>query len=77
MHSGWPQTAGFNADPRSAAVFAAVSQARNIRATYGIPGIFYEADGGGVHGLNERIRTKSVYDGRDYLHRLVKLYAEK
>ncbi|WP_397593697.1 M20/M25/M40 family metallo-hydrolase [Sphingorhabdus sp.] len=45
--------------------------------TYGIPGIFYEADGGGVHGLNERIRTKSVYDGRDYLHRLVKLYAEK
>ena len=38
MHSGWPQTAGFNADPRSAAIFAAVSQARNIRATYGIPG---------------------------------------
>ncbi|MFM8764396.1 MAG: class I tRNA ligase family protein, partial [Spartobacteria bacterium] len=38
MHSGWSQTAGFNADPRSAAVFGAVSQARNIRATYGIPG---------------------------------------
>ena len=38
MHSGWPQSAGFNADPRSAAVFTAVSQARNIRATYGIPG---------------------------------------
>jgi valyl-tRNA synthetase len=38
MHSGWPQTAGFNADPRSTAIFAAVSQARNIRATYGIPG---------------------------------------
>lgn len=45
--------------------------------TYGIPGIFYEADGGGVHGLNERLRVKSVYDGRDYLHRLVQIYAEK
>lgn len=45
--------------------------------TYGIPGIFFEADGGGVHGLNERIRVKSVYDGRDYLHRLIKLYADK
>lgn len=45
--------------------------------TYGIPGIFYEADGGGVHGLNERLRVKSVYDGRDYLHRLVQIYADK
>ena len=45
--------------------------------TYGIPGIFYEADGGGVHGLNERLRVKSVYDGRDYLHRLVRIYADK
>ncbi len=45
--------------------------------TYGIPGIFFEADGGGVHGLNERISVKSVYDGRDYLHRLVKVYADR
>ena len=45
--------------------------------TYGIPGIFYEADGGGVHGLNERLRVKSVYDGRDYMHRLVQIYADK
>ncbi|MGL5837608.1 MAG: M20/M25/M40 family metallo-hydrolase [Sphingorhabdus sp.] len=45
--------------------------------TYGIPGIFFEADGGGVHGLNERIRVQSVYDGRDYLYQLVKLYADK
>ncbi len=43
--------------------------------TYGVPGIFYEADGGGIHGLNERIRVKSIYDGRDYLFRLVKIYA--
>ncbi len=43
--------------------------------TYGVPGIFYDADGGGIHGLNERIRVKSVYDGRDYLFDLVKIYA--
>ena len=45
--------------------------------TYGVPGIFYEADGGGIHGLNERIRVKSLYDGRDYLHQLIKLYASR
>ncbi len=43
--------------------------------TYGVPGIASDPDGGGVHGLNERIRVKSLYDGRDYLYRLVKLYA--
>ncbi len=45
--------------------------------TYGVPGIFYEGDGGGIHGLNERIRVKSLYDGRAYLSRLVKMYAEQ
>lgn len=45
--------------------------------TYGVPGIFHESDGGGVHGLNERIRVQSVYDGRDYLHELVKRLASK
>jgi len=44
--------------------------------SYGVPGIFYEGDGGGIHGLNEHIRVKSVLDGRDYLYRLVRLYAE-
>ncbi len=29
----------------------------------------------GIHGLNERIRVKSLYDGRDYLYDLVKAYA--
>ena len=43
--------------------------------SYGVPGILYEGDGGGIHGLNERIRVKSVYDGRDYLFDLVKVYA--
>ncbi len=44
---------------------------------YGVPGIFYESDGGGVHGLNERIRVKSVMDGRAYLHDLLKAYASE
>ena len=45
--------------------------------TYGIPGIFYDADYGHIHGLNEQIRVKSLYDGRDYMTELVKLYADQ
>jgi acetylornithine deacetylase/succinyl-diaminopimelate desuccinylase-like protein len=44
---------------------------------YGVPGIFGEADFNGVHGLNERMRVSSLYEGRDYLFDLVKLYASK
>ena len=43
--------------------------------TYGIPGILEEEDYGGIHGLNEHMRVKSLYDGRDYLWRLVNIYA--
>ena len=42
---------------------------------YGVPGFFIDKDMGGIHGLNERIRVKSLYDGRDYLFDLVKVYA--
>ena len=42
---------------------------------YGVPGIFTEADYGGIHGLNEHIRVQSLYDGRDYLYKLVGIYA--
>ena len=42
---------------------------------YGVPGVLYEADGGGVHGLNERLRVSSVMNGRAYLHELLKIYA--
>ncbi|WP_439544902.1 M20/M25/M40 family metallo-hydrolase [Sandarakinorhabdus sp.] len=38
---------------------------------YGAPGMFIDADGNGVHGLNERIRVESVMRGRDYLSELV------
>jgi acetylornithine deacetylase/succinyl-diaminopimelate desuccinylase-like protein len=45
--------------------------------TYGLSGMFGEADGGGVHGLNERIRVRSLYEGREFLYRVVKLYAAR
>lgn len=41
---------------------------------YGVPGIFGDPDGNGAHGLNERMRVQSLYDGRDYLFELVKTY---
>ncbi|MCP1469137.1 acetylornithine deacetylase/succinyl-diaminopimelate desuccinylase-like protein [Sphingobium sp. OAS761] len=42
--------------------------------TYGVSGMFADPDGQGVHGLNERIRVKSLMDGRAFLYRLVKAY---
>ncbi|MES2033261.1 MAG: M20/M25/M40 family metallo-hydrolase [Pseudomonadota bacterium] len=44
--------------------------------TYGLTGIFADASGNGTHGLNERIRVKSLYDARDFLYALVKDYAD-
>jgi acetylornithine deacetylase/succinyl-diaminopimelate desuccinylase-like protein len=43
--------------------------------TYGVPGIVLDADGNGAHGVNERIRVRSVMEGRDYLYALIRLYA--
>ena len=45
--------------------------------TYGISGDFGDPDGNGVHGLNESIRVKVVYDCRDYLYRLMKIYGDQ
>ncbi len=44
--------------------------------TYGIPGMWGDPDGNGVHGLNERMAVQSVYVGRDYMFDLVKAYAD-
>jgi acetylornithine deacetylase/succinyl-diaminopimelate desuccinylase-like protein len=44
--------------------------------TYGVSGMFGDADGNGAHGLNERLRVKSVYEGRDFLYQVVKIYAD-
>jgi acetylornithine deacetylase/succinyl-diaminopimelate desuccinylase-like protein len=45
--------------------------------TYGVSGIFGDSDGNGAHGLNERLRVKSVYDGRDFLYSVIKIYANQ
>ena len=41
---------------------------------YGVPGIWGDPDGNGMHGLDERIEVRSLYVGRDYLTELVKAY---
>jgi acetylornithine deacetylase/succinyl-diaminopimelate desuccinylase-like protein len=41
---------------------------------YGVPGLFRDPDGDGIHGLNERISVKVLYDGRDYIFDLIKAY---
>ena len=41
--------------------------------TYGVTGQYRDLDGNGTHGLNERIRVESLYDGHEFLYRLVKL----
>ena len=45
--------------------------------TYGLSGLFSDASGNGAHGLNEKIRVRSLYEGRDFLYEVVKLYAAK
>jgi acetylornithine deacetylase/succinyl-diaminopimelate desuccinylase-like protein len=45
--------------------------------TYGLSGMFIDPDLSNIHGLNERIRVQSLYDGRDFLFALVKRYAER
>lgn len=43
--------------------------------TYGVPGVWGNPDGDGIHGLNERIEVQSLLTGRAYLYDLVKAYA--
>ena len=45
--------------------------------TYGVSGIFADPDLGNIHGLNERLRVKSLMEGREFLYRLVKTYADQ
>lgn len=42
--------------------------------TYGLSGLFRDPDGSGVHGLNERIPVSSLYEGLEFLYRVVKVY---
>jgi acetylornithine deacetylase/succinyl-diaminopimelate desuccinylase-like protein len=45
--------------------------------SYGVSGLFFDPDLGGVHGLNERVRVQSVMESREFLYRLVKLYGDQ
>ena len=45
--------------------------------TYGVPGMWGDSDGNGVHGLNERLEVAALYTGRDFLGDLVAAYAGK
>jgi len=44
--------------------------------TYGIEPVFAGPDLGNIHGLNEYVGVKSLLEGRDFLYRLVKIYAD-
>jgi acetylornithine deacetylase/succinyl-diaminopimelate desuccinylase-like protein len=42
--------------------------------TYGMSGMFSTANETNAHGLNEKIRVKSLYEGRDFLEAVVRAY---
>ena len=43
--------------------------------TYGFSAIFSEAEGNGAHGLNEKMRVRSLLEARQFQYELVKYYA--
>ena len=45
--------------------------------TYGLTGFFQPPQGSNAHGLNERMPVRSLYEGRDFLHEVVKAYASR
>ena len=45
--------------------------------TYGVEPVFLGPDVGNIHGLNEYVGVKSLLEGREFLYRLVKVYAEQ
>ena len=45
--------------------------------TYGVEPVFVGPDLGHIHGLNEYVRVQSLLEGREFLYRLVKIYAER
>lgn len=44
--------------------------------TYGITGMFREADFSNAHGLNERMLVYTVWEGREYLYQLIKAFSD-
>jgi acetylornithine deacetylase/succinyl-diaminopimelate desuccinylase-like protein len=44
--------------------------------TYGVSGIFMDPATTNAHGLNERMRVQSLYEGREFLDRLIRAFAD-
>jgi acetylornithine deacetylase/succinyl-diaminopimelate desuccinylase-like protein len=44
---------------------------------YGVSGLFGDPGRSGVHGLNEQVSVKALYDGKEFLYRLVKALSTK
>ncbi len=44
---------------------------------YGVSGIFSDIDDNRAHGRDERMGVQALYDGQDFLYRLVKAYASR
>jgi acetylornithine deacetylase/succinyl-diaminopimelate desuccinylase-like protein len=45
--------------------------------TYGIEPLFALPDLGHIHGLNEYLSVKSLFDCRDFLYKLIKIYSDQ
>ena len=45
--------------------------------TYGVSGMFSVPGENNAHGLNEKIRVQSLYEGRDFLESIVREYARQ
>jgi acetylornithine deacetylase/succinyl-diaminopimelate desuccinylase-like protein len=45
--------------------------------TFGVPGLLTDADGGNMHGRNERVRVQSLLQARSYIGDLVEAYANQ
>jgi acetylornithine deacetylase/succinyl-diaminopimelate desuccinylase-like protein len=46
-------------------------------STYGLSGLFHDAEGPHIHGSNERVRVASLMNARRFLFEVVKLYANE
>jgi acetylornithine deacetylase/succinyl-diaminopimelate desuccinylase-like protein len=45
--------------------------------TFGVEPVFVGRDLGHIHGLNEYVGVRSLFEGREFLYRLVKIYADQ
>jgi len=65
--------------PLNAAMSAGYTDNRWLRnagiPAYGVSGLFSDPGNNGVHGRNEQVGIKAVYDSKEFLYRLVKLLA--